>query len=171
MELLEEAVAELRGAPRPALVDPEIRLPVAARLPEAYVPEVSQRLVLYKRLAGAPDAEEVEQIRGELLDRYGPLPPEAEHLLEVIRLKLLARDLALPGIDYAQGALVLRTAAGSRVDPARLADLLNDRAAGVRLGDRQKILAAAPDAAPAALFARARWLLEALARREPTAVA
>ncbi|HEX2484544.1 MAG TPA: transcription-repair coupling factor, partial [Myxococcota bacterium] len=45
MELLEEAVAELRGAARPPVVDPEIRLPVAARLPDAYVPEVSQRLV------------------------------------------------------------------------------------------------------------------------------
>ena len=153
MELLEEAVAELRGAVRPTVVDPEIRLPVAARLPEAYVPEVSQRLVLYKRLAGAADDDEVEQIRGELLDRYGPLPAEAESLLEVIRLKLLARDLAVAGVDYADGAVVLRTAAGSAVDPARLVDLLNDRALGVRLGEGQRILAAAPDKAPAALFA------------------
>lgn len=171
MELLEEAVAELRGAPVETVVDPEIRLPVAARLPEAYVPEVSQRLVLYKRLAGAADEEEVEQVRGELLDRYGPLPAEAESLLEVIRLKLLARDLAVAGVDYADGAVVLRTAAGSRVDPARLVELLNDRAVGVRLGEGQRILAAAPDKTPPALFARARWLLEALARREPASAA
>ena len=167
MELLEEAVAELRGAARPPVVDPEIRLPVAARLPDAYVPEVSQRLVLYKRLAGAADEDAVEQIRGELLDRYGPLPAEAENLLEVIRLKLLARDLAVAGVDYADGSVVVRTAAGSNVDPARLVDLLNDRASGVRLGEGQRILASAPDTAAAALFARARWLLERLARSRP----
>ena len=51
MEMLEETVDELRGTPATEMVDPEIRLPVAARLPEDYVPDVSQRLVLYKRLA------------------------------------------------------------------------------------------------------------------------
>jgi len=167
MELLEEAVAELRGEARPVAVDPEIRLPVAARLPDAYVPEVSQRLVLYKRLAGAADAEALEQIRGELLDRYGPLPAEAEGLLAVIGLKLLARDLGIAGLDWANGALLLRTAAGARLDPARLVDLLNDRSAGVRLEGGQRIVATAPDASPPALFARARWVLEQLARRAP----
>jgi transcription-repair coupling factor (superfamily II helicase) len=164
MELLEEAVEELRGTARPAEIDPEVRLPAAARLPESYVPEVSQRLVLYKRLAGAPDEAEVQRIRDELLDRYGPLPAEAENLLEVIGVKLLARALALPGVDYANGNLVLRTAPGSRVDPARLVDLLNERGSGVRLGEGQRILAAAPDGSPPALFARARWLLAALAK-------
>jgi transcription-repair coupling factor (superfamily II helicase) len=164
MELLEEAVEELRGSARPVEIDPEVRLPAAAKLPESYVPEVSQRLVLYKRLAGAPDDAEVQRIRDELLDRYGPLPAEAENLLEVIGVKLLARALALPGVDYANGNLVLRTAPGSRVDPARLVDLLNERGSGVRLGDGQRILASAPDASPRALFARARWLLAALAK-------
>jgi len=164
MELLEEAVAELRGSARPVEIDPEVRLPVAAKLPESYVPEVSQRLVLYKRLAGAADDAEVQRIRDELLDRYGPLPAEAENLLSVIGVKLLARGLGLAGVDYANGTLLLRTAPGSRVDPARLVDLLNDRAAGVRLGEGQRIQAAVADAAPPALFARARALLLALAK-------
>jgi transcription-repair coupling factor (superfamily II helicase) len=163
MELLEEAVAELRGSGRAFEIDPEIRLPVAAKLPEAYVPEVSQRLVLYKRLSSAPDAQDLERIRDELLDRYGPLPPEAENLLEVIHLKLLAKALGIPAIDFANGALVLRTAASSRIDPARLVDLLNDRRAGVRLGPDQRIHVTLPDRAPAALFARAREVLTALA--------
>jgi transcription-repair coupling factor (superfamily II helicase) len=164
MELLEEAVAELRGQPHAAPIDPEIRLPVAAKLPESYVPEVSQRLVLYKRLAGAPDEADVERIRDELLDRYGPLPPEAENLLEVIRVKLLARALGLPGVDFAAGKLVVRTAPGSRLDPARLVDLLNDRSAGVSLGADQRIQVALPDASPAGIFARAHWVLGALGK-------
>jgi len=78
-----------------------------------------------------------------------------------------ARCGAIRCTAFRSSAVVLRTTAGSRVDPARLVDLLNDRALGVRLGEGQRILAAAPDKAPAALFARARWLLEAVARREP----
>jgi transcription-repair coupling factor (superfamily II helicase) len=162
MELLEEAIDELRGAPRAPALDPEIRLPVAARLPEEYVPEVSQRLVLYKRLAGAADPAEVDRIRDELLDRCGALPPEAENLLEVIRLKLAARDLGVPGVDFADGALVLRSAPGARIDPARLVDLLNDASAGVRLGADQRIHAPVAGATAGAIFARARWLLAAL---------
>jgi transcription-repair coupling factor (superfamily II helicase) len=165
MELLEEAVAELRGQPHAAEIDPEIRLPVAAKLPETYVPEVSQRLVLYKRLAGAPEEADVERIRDELLDRYGPLPPEAENLLEVIRVKLLARELGLPGVDFAAGKLVVRTAPGSRVDPARLVDLLNDRSAGVSLGRDQRIEVTLPDATPKGIFERARWVLGVLGKR------
>ena len=161
MELLEETVEELRGNPRKQEIDPEVRLPVAARLPEAYVPEISQRLVLYKRLAGAEADDEVTRIREELLDRYGPLPAEAEALVEVIRVKLRARALGLPSVDFAGGALVLQTGPTSRIDPARLVDLLNDAKAGVRMGPDQKILADSA-AEPAALFERARTLLDAL---------
>jgi transcription-repair coupling factor (superfamily II helicase) len=162
MELLEETVEELRGTPRAAEVDPEIRLPVAARLPEAYVPEVSQRLVIYKRLASAQDREEVARIRDELLDRYGPLPREAENLTQVILVKLSARQLGLPSVDHAGGALVIQTGPTSRVDPARLVDLLNDPDSRVRMSPDQKILADAPDETPAVLFERALALLEAL---------
>jgi len=124
MELLEEAVLELRsgGAPARAL-DPEIRLPLPARLPEEYVPDVSQRLVLYKRLAGAPDLEEAERLRDELLDRYGPLPAEAHSLLGVIRLKIAARDLGVASIGLEGGELVLSPGADHKLDPARIVAL------------------------------------------------
>ena len=58
MEMLEEAIAELRGEARATEIDPEIRLPVPAQLPEDYVPDVSQRLVLYKRLVRRRDEAE-----------------------------------------------------------------------------------------------------------------
>jgi transcription-repair coupling factor (superfamily II helicase) len=163
MELLEETVEELRGNPRTVDVDPEVRLPVAARLPDDYVPEVSQRLVIYKRLASAEDSDEVARIRDELLDRYGPLPQDAESLVQVILVKLRARQLGLPSVGYAGGALVLQTGPTSRIDPARLVDLLNDESARVRMGADQKILADASAEVPAVLFARALDVLDALA--------
>jgi transcription-repair coupling factor (superfamily II helicase) len=161
MEMLEETIDELRGKPHAAEVDPEIRLPVAARLPEAYVADVSQRLVLYKRLASAPDEADLERIRDEILDRYGPLPDEAAQLLEVIRLKILARRLGVPTLDCVKGELVVATDGRSRVDPERLVNLLTQAGAGVHVTPDHRILAPAPAGARALLDA-ARQLLVGL---------
>ncbi len=79
---------------------------------------VNQRLVLYKRLASCRDDAEVDQIRDELLDRFGALPPDAENLLQVIRLKILASRLGIAAIDAGRGELVLTAAPSTRVDPA-----------------------------------------------------
>jgi transcription-repair coupling factor (superfamily II helicase) len=72
MEMLEETIDAMRGLAHEAEIDPEIRLPVPARLPEKYVPTVNERLVLYKRLASCRDDAEVDRLRDEILDRYGP---------------------------------------------------------------------------------------------------
>jgi transcription-repair coupling factor (superfamily II helicase) len=163
LELLEQAIETLRGHEPTPEVDPEIRLPIPARLPEEYVADVRQRLVLYKRLASAPDAEAVDRLRDELLDRFGPLPPEAENLLGVIRLKVAARALGIASIALENGDLVLAAAASSRVDPARLVALVRSRGEIQVLPD-QRIRASAPTTRdPAALFARAHELMAQLA--------
>jgi transcription-repair coupling factor (superfamily II helicase) len=163
LELLEQAIETLRGHEPVPEVDPEIRLPIPARLPEEYVADVRQRLVLYKRLAGAADAETVERLRDELLDRFGPLPPEAENLLGVIRLKVAARALGIASIALENGNLVLGAAASSRVDPLHLLALLRSRGEIQVLPD-QRIRASAPATRdPAALFARAHEVMAKLA--------
>jgi transcription-repair coupling factor (superfamily II helicase) len=144
MEMLEETVEELRGKVREPQLDPEIRLPVSARLPESYVADVSQRLVLYKRLASAPDEADLGRIRDEILDRYGPLPADASNLLGVIRLKILARRLGVPALDVARGELVVSSGEGSRIDPQRLVNLLTQAASGVQVTPDHKIRAPAP---------------------------
>jgi transcription-repair coupling factor (superfamily II helicase) len=166
MELLEETVEELRGNPREAQIDPEIRLPVPARLPEDYVADVSQRLVLYKRLASAPDDADVDRIRDELLDRYGPLPAEARWLVEVIRLKILARRIGIAAVDLARGDLVL-TAGDARLDPVRLVALLTRPGSRVRATPDHKIRAPVPARDPESLFAAARALLRRLDPASP----
>ena len=118
MEMLEQTIDELRGKAVAADVDPEIRLPVPARLPEAYVASVNQRLVLYKRLSSCRDDAEVDGIRDELLDRFGELPVEAQNLIEVIRLKIVARKLGILAIDAQRGELVLTAADTTTLDPA-----------------------------------------------------
>ncbi len=141
MEMLEETLEELRGNGRAPEVDPEIRLPVTARLPEDYVGDVSQRLVLYKRLASAPDEADLTRVRDELLDRFGPLPEEAANLIEVIRLKIAARTLGVAALDLVKGELVVTATAQTRIDPQRLVALLGQPALGIRVTPDHKIYA------------------------------
>jgi transcription-repair coupling factor (superfamily II helicase) len=163
MQMLEETVEELRGHVREVEVDPEIRLPVAARLPEEYVPEISQRLVLYKRLASARDDAEADRIRDEILDRYGPLPAEAENLLQVIRLKILARRLGVAALDLARGDLILTAGPSPRIDPQRLLNLMTQAGSGLRVTPDHRIHVAVPEGTPAELFTSARQVLQNLA--------
>jgi transcription-repair coupling factor (superfamily II helicase) len=117
------------------------------------VADVSQRLVLYKRLAGAADDEALGRVRDEILDRYGPLPPETENLLDVIRVKIVARRLGVVAVDVAKDELVLTAAETSRVDPKYLLDLINRDGSGIRVTPDRKIHAPLEDHSPRALFA------------------
>ena len=162
MELLAEAVDELRGKQREVQVDPEIRLGVPARLPESYVADVQQRLVLYKRLASAPDEAEAQRLRDELLDRFGPLPREAEHLLAVIRLKIAARRLGIAQVMLDGAELVFTAAPTTRVDPGKLHKLVTRRRADLRVMPDQRIRAALAERDPESLFARAGEVLREL---------
>ena len=164
MEMLDETIEELRGQAHEEWIDPEIKLPVVGRLPEKYVPDVSQRLVLYKRLSSARDENEVELIRDELMDRYGRLPPEAENLVEVIRIKILARRLGILRIETQRGELVLQVATKSNIDADRLVQLLTHARSGIRVTPDQRLIAKAPgpEGGAPALFEATRQLLAQL---------
>ena len=132
MEMLEQAIARLRGEELADAVEPEIRLPVPALLPEAYVPEVAQRLALYKQLSGARDDEELATLRGELLDRYGPLPTEAQNLCEVIRLKIRCRRLGVVTVEVKNGELLLQVGEKAQIDPSRIVRMLGQPGSQLR---------------------------------------
>ena len=171
MEMLEETIDEMRGLAHETEIDPEIRLPIPARLPEAYVASVNQRLVLYKRLASCHDDAEVDRVRDEILDRFGPLPVEAANLLRVIRLKVLARELGVLAIDAAGGEIILTAAESTRIDPQRLVNLLTQANGGLRVSPDHKIHARTPGSDPIQLFEAAHRLLTNLSsgKRGPTA--
>src|SRR5438477_12194029 len=91
--MLEQAVRELRGEEAEAEIEPEIQLGIPAYVPETYIPDVSQRLVVYKRLAGIRGVPDIEEIAAELVDRYGPIPPLVDTLLRVMALRRWLKDL------------------------------------------------------------------------------
>ena len=89
--MLEKAVAELKGEALAEEIEPEIRFPLPAYIPEEYIADANQRLSLYKRLSSMSDEREVEEMRPELLDRFGPLPVEVKNFLDLISLKVLLK--------------------------------------------------------------------------------
>jgi transcription-repair coupling factor (superfamily II helicase) len=111
--LLAEAVEEQRAARegREPVIEPPtavVDLPVDAHLPDDYVPDEIQKLDLYRRLARARTAGDLAAIRAELVDRFGPLPPAAQRLLEVADLRLTAESLGISAIAREGDELVVR---------------------------------------------------------------
>ena len=99
LELLQNAVDELKGLPQRDEIDPEVNLGVPAFIPEEYVPDVEQRLLLYRRMARLKDKEEDADFSLELRDRFGPIPGEVASLLEVMEIKRILRLLNVIRLD------------------------------------------------------------------------
>lgn len=107
-ELLQEAVERARGQPEQPHVEPDIKLPIAAVLPEAYIPDALQRLAYYQRLTAAADSEESGQITEELTQIYGPLPEEALCLLDLMGVRRQLCALGATSLSVAQDSQALR---------------------------------------------------------------
>jgi transcription-repair coupling factor (superfamily II helicase) len=132
--LLAQVVAELKsGTPaQPPTPEPAISLPLAAFLPEDYVPDVHTRLALYQRLTGVPSLQDVEGMATELRDRFGPPPQKAANLLLVVRLRALARLAGVESIKADDAQVLLQWLPGLMVDRSRLTP-----SPGVRVGTSQ----------------------------------
>jgi transcription-repair coupling factor (superfamily II helicase) len=120
LQILEQAVRELKGEEVKEEIDPEIDLPVPAFFPQDYIEDINQRLVFYRRIASARSEIEVHEIAEELRDRFGPLPPAAENLFQVMNLKLILREAGVRRISAEKEKVVLTFDPKSSIDPARL---------------------------------------------------
>jgi transcription-repair coupling factor (superfamily II helicase) len=100
-ELMEKTIREIKGekvVEEEAL--PEIQLGISAFIPEEYIQDVHQRLVLYKRISLAGNTEDIDRIADELKDCYGPLPQNVENLLQVIHIRNLLKPLKGKKMGY-----------------------------------------------------------------------
>jgi len=113
VELLQEAVAELKGLRPPARELPGVQLRLNALVPQEYVADVSVRLGIYRRLGMAQDAQELQRLAAELRERFGPLPQELQALLEVMHLRLLAEAHQVRSITQLDGRLRFSLAQGA----------------------------------------------------------
>ena len=128
-DMLNRAVAALRQGKEPDLTQPlgiatEINLHTPALLPNAYCPDVHERLTLYKRLANCSDENEVEAMQEELIDRFGELPPQGAALIISHRLRLLAKPLGVQKLDAANDQIVLQFGPNPPIEPGRVINLI-----------------------------------------------
>ncbi len=167
LDMLEQAVRAFRAGRTPALERPlasvsEVELHVPALLPEDYVPDVHLRLALYQRIA-ASSAPELVDMAGELIDRFGPLPPPASHLLQLAGLRLRARELGIRRLDVGpQGGSVMFEAQNT-IDAAAVIRLIQRPAHDYRMEGPLKLRFNRALSALPARFEFAQRLLETLA--------
>ncbi|MBI2247942.1 MAG: transcription-repair coupling factor, partial [Armatimonadetes bacterium] len=128
--LLDEAIRELRGEMVEEVPDAAIDLGIDAYLPQEFIADEGQRMAVYRKLAAARTIEDASAVAEEVTDRYGALPEPAATLIEVVRLRALARQAGVAAITREQGRIVIKPAAGwtlSREDEARLISQLRGR--------------------------------------------
>jgi transcription-repair coupling factor (superfamily II helicase) len=126
-QLLASAVARLKSdqtlpsaalqAERPA---PIIELPLRAYVPAEFIAESNMRLQLYRRLAGLRTIAELDEIRAELRDRFGNLPPELDDLLYQLRVKLLAQAANVRSIALEASQIAIKVPYLGEIDRAAL---------------------------------------------------
>ncbi|TMA69060.1 MAG: hypothetical protein E6J68_02305 [Deltaproteobacteria bacterium] len=143
--MMEQAVRELRGEPAEAEVEPEIQLGIPAFIPDRYIPDVSQRLVFYKRLAAIRGVPDLDEITAELVDRYGPVPPLVDTLMRLMELRRWLKDLRIVAARRRGERIVLEFAAATPVRTDTLLETVRRSRGSLRLLDGST-LAIAPEA-------------------------
>jgi transcription-repair coupling factor (superfamily II helicase) len=114
---------------QPLAITAEINLRTPALLPDAYCPDVHERLTLYKRLANCDTEDDLRAMQEELIDRFGELPPQTRALVETHRLRLLGHPLGIAKLDASQNAIQLQFVKHPPIDPAKIIQLIqSDRA-------------------------------------------
>ncbi len=123
--MLEETVRELKGEEVPPEIHAALNLALDIRIPAGYIADENQRLRVYRRIAATHGLDERDRIAKELEDRYGPVPEAVRNLLEYAALKSDAEKLGIERIDRRQGALQIKFHQQTRVDPAKLMNLVS----------------------------------------------
>jgi transcription-repair coupling factor (superfamily II helicase) len=119
-EMVSEAVAELRGDVPAAATEVSVEVPVAAHLPADYVAREDLRLDAYRRLATVTTAAEVDDVAAEWADRYGPVPPAAEALLGIARLRAAAHRTGLREVSVTRSTAISGPRWMARLEPVEL---------------------------------------------------
>ena len=162
-QLMEKAVKELKGEEIIEEITPEIHFHLPAFIPETYVEDPGERLTLYRRLSLSRSEEEVERIRGELIDRFGKNPKEVDHLLEVIKVKILLTRLSIKKLEETSSQFVLTFDESTLVSPQRVVDFVHQGGGKYRFTPDSKLVIEEWPGARQDPFGAAKKLLQALA--------
>jgi transcription-repair coupling factor (superfamily II helicase) len=142
-EMLGEAVASLKAGREPDLLSPlsvttEINLHAPALLPNDYCGDVHLRLSFYKKLATAKNTDQIDALLEEIVDRFGKLPPQAQTLIDVHRLRVIARPYGVVKVDAAPGAISITFKKDPPIDSMAIMQLIQKNR-HIRLAGNDKL--------------------------------
>jgi transcription-repair coupling factor (superfamily II helicase) len=142
-QMLEEAVASLKAGITEPVADrwsPQITIGTPVMIPESYVADLPVRLGLYRRLAEIEDEREIEGIGAEMADRFGPLPEEVEHLLQIVAIKALCRHANVEKIEAGPKGAVISFRDNSFANPDGLIAYIRDQGRDARVRPDMKVV-------------------------------
>jgi transcription-repair coupling factor (superfamily II helicase) len=142
-QMLEEAVLSLKAGIAAPVADrwsPQIAIGMPVLIPDNYVADLPVRLALYRRLAEIKDEREIDAFAAELVDRFGPLPEEVEHLLKIVAIKLLCRRANVERVETGPKGAVLALRDNTFANPEALLAYIRDQGPAARVRPDMKVV-------------------------------
>ena len=135
-QMLEEAVTSAKAGITEVVADrwsPQITIGMPILIPEDYVADLSVRLALYRRLADMEEERDIDSFAAEMVDRFGPLPKDVEHLLQIVQIKALCRRANVDKLDAGPRGAVLSFRDNEFANPEGLMLFIRDHASSVKV--------------------------------------
>jgi len=135
-QMLEEAVTSAKAGITEVVADrwsPQITIGMPILIPEDYVADLSVRLALYRRLADMEEERDIDSFAAEMVDRFGPLPKDVEHLLQIVQIKTLCRRANVDKLDAGPKGAVLSFRDNEFANPEGLMLFIRDHASSVKV--------------------------------------
>ena len=164
-QMLQDAIEALKSgaeAPTEEAWSPTITTGAPVTIPEPYVPDLSLRMQLYRRLSSLKSEEEIESFAGEMIDRFGPLPPEVEQLMKLVSIKMLCIRAHVEKIEAGPKGVVVAFRDNSFANPAGLVRFVAQQGSEAKVRPDMRVVFIRDFDTPAERLEGARVLMRAL---------
>ncbi|MCX5812603.1 MAG: transcription-repair coupling factor [Proteobacteria bacterium] len=140
--MLENAVNELKNETetKEEEVITEINIPIDAFIPDSYVEDPAQKLLIYKRLSKIKEPGELVEMEEELKDRYGEIPGPLNNLLKIISLKIFLTDLKIKKLEYSAKRIIIHVTEGTPLNMEKILRFIQKGQSGLKLLPDGKII-------------------------------
>ncbi len=165
-QMLEEAVAEQRGqtVEDAGQWSPLITVGAAIMIPEDYVADLQLRLALYRRLADLNDIADIDAFGAEMIDRFGPMPDEVQHLLKIVYIKVLCRSANVEKLDAGPKGVVIQFRNKEFANPTALMKYIGEQGSLAKVRPDQGVVFMRDWPTPEKRLAGAAVIMTQLAR-------
>lgn len=161
-EMMEEAVAELQGKELSKELDTQINIQASAFIPDDYISDIGLRLAAYKQVSAIKTEEEAEALKAEFEDRYGPLPQHVRNLIEVMKIKAVARSAMVSRVDAGRNAVNITFHENAKIPADKVMALLRRSKGTVTLASEYTLRMIIQDGSPSNIYETIKKCLQEL---------